>query len=429
MRRGTGLVDVTLCLFAAVLAVAGTLGVRDALGKAPVAEPGQMPYLLTPPSIAPGIGGPISVLLIGADDRKDRGRSDTLIVAYVNPKVGRAALLSIPRDTRVEIPGHTRTKINHAYRFGGVPLVRQTVEGLLGESLPRYAKLDFETFKRVVDVLGGVTLKVEDVEGHGRGMNYDDNWDGLHIHLKPGTQKLNGEKAMGFVRYRRDGDLQRGARQRQFLRAMVEQHVRASNMFRLIRAARVITSRMDTNLPTAEAVRLAVTLRRISPDRIMTAALPVKPAPSHGVYYSEVEESQAQALREQMRQFVAGQTQVAAGGDELSAPVNRARAERPEAELKACRVAILNGTGTPGIGKSAGEQLRRGGAVVTSTGNAQKFDYLRTEIRYHVGTRQAAEEVKGLLGTPFAAVEEDDKFDAPGAASIMVTLGKDFRPH
>jgi LCP family protein required for cell wall assembly len=427
LRSGNALTDLMLVIASLALAVTGTMAVIDALAhpSAAVRSDGT-PHLLAPPALLPGLGGPRQVLLIGADDREDRGRADTIIVAYVNARVGRAALLSIPRDLKVDIPGHRADKINHSYRFGGVPLVHKTVEGLLQEKIPRYAKLDFKTFKEVVNILGGVEVDVPDVEGHGRGMNYDDNWDGLHIHLKPGLQKLDGEQAMGYVRYRRDSDTKRGERQRQFIKAMVEQNLRPTHLPAVLRAVRHVLKRMSTNLSTGEAVGLLLTLKRIGPSNVMTAALPVESAPAHGVFYSRLQEPDATQLRQRMRAFLAGQgAGQVEGADEPPAPAPQVP---PERALRDCRVAIFNGSGTPGIGRTAGEDIRRAGAAVTSVGNAQRFDYTRTQIRYHPGSANAARELRGVLHTPLASLQEDSSFDAPGAANIAVTLGKDYRP-
>jgi LCP family protein required for cell wall assembly len=136
-------------------------------------------------------------VLMGADERQndrqnEKGRSDTLIVMWVNPQTKRAAMMSIPRDLRVSIPGRGLDKVNAAYAYGGPRLTIKTVEQLLQTTTDGYVKVDFEGFVRAVDALGGVDLMVPDVEGGGRGMNYDDNWGNLHIHLRPGKHHLDG---------------------------------------------------------------------------------------------------------------------------------------------------------------------------------------------------------------------------------------------
>jgi LCP family protein required for cell wall assembly len=194
--------DVAICALAVVLAVLGAQAAGP-LARSLWSEGGAFQALVrkTPP-----FGGRerVRILLIGADQRRgDVGRSDTLLLLSLNPRTHRLALLGLPRDLGVEVPGHGATKINHAYAYGGPALTRRTVEEFLHLKVDYHAVAFFEGFVAAVDALGGVTVDVPDVEGHGRGMNYDDHAGNLHIHLKPGTQHLNGRQALGFVRYRK----------------------------------------------------------------------------------------------------------------------------------------------------------------------------------------------------------------------------------
>ena len=143
------------------------------------------------------------VMVMGVDRRADDvGRSDTLMVAALDMDTSKAALLSIPRDTRVAIEDNGYDKINHAYAFGGHSLTQKTVENLLGVSMDHYILVDTKAFSRIIDAIGGVDLNVE------KRMYYEDPWDdngGLVIDLYPGEQHLDGDKAIQYVRYR-DGE-------------------------------------------------------------------------------------------------------------------------------------------------------------------------------------------------------------------------------
>jgi len=403
--------DAIISLTAAALFATGVVAARDALSDPASAARVSGPHMFTPPpDLLGGLAGDTRILLIGADDRKSRGRADTIIVAHIRPKLRRAVLLSIQRDTLVEIPGHRRDKINHAYKFGGVPLLKTTVERLLGERIGHYAKLDFQTFEKAVDDLGGVRIVVADVEGKGRGMNYDDYADKLHIHLKPGEQDLDGKQAIGYVRYRKDSDFKRTDRQRQFLKAAMRQHMSPDHLPGLIKAARRAVAEIDTDIPRGKAVRLLMAVRRIPPESIKTAMLPVIPAPSHGVYYSKLDEKRAAKLQAELREFLDG---------EGTAPI----------PLKECAIVVLNGSGTGGAAGNAAARLAGAGARIAAARNADRFDHERTLIRYHSAARGAADEVSHLLGTPAATLREDDDFDAPGAACMIVTLGQDFHAY
>ncbi len=148
----------------------------------------------------------IMVMIMGVDEREgDVGRSDTLMVATLDPKKKKAAILSIPRDTRVKIKGNGFDKINAAYAYGGYQLTQDTVENLLGVQMEHYVIINIQSFKKIIDAIGGVDINVE------KRMYYEDIWDddgGLLIDLQPGMQHMDGKTAITYVRYRdEEGDL------------------------------------------------------------------------------------------------------------------------------------------------------------------------------------------------------------------------------
>ena len=103
-----------------------------------------------------------TVMIMGVDERKDDvGRSDTLMLATVDPKKKSASLLSIPRDTRVHVPGYGYDKINVAYSLGGHNLTQDTVEEFLDTPVDHYVLIKVPAFKRIIDAIGGVDIDVE----------------------------------------------------------------------------------------------------------------------------------------------------------------------------------------------------------------------------------------------------------------------------
>lgn len=174
--------------------------------------------------------GPVNVLLAGVDVAYDDAapvwpyppkpeaydqRTDTLMLAQVRPD-GAVKLLSIPRDTWVNIPGHGWSKINAANTQGGPELLVRTVQELTGVRVDGHVLLSLGALRALTEAAGGVTLDVPER------MKYDDNAGGLHIDLQPGRQHLSGEQVEGFLRFRHDGlgDIGRVARQQAFLTAL-----------------------------------------------------------------------------------------------------------------------------------------------------------------------------------------------------------------
>ena len=145
-------------------------------------------------------------------------RSDVLMVAFLNGESGKINLLSVPRDTRVPIDGKYH-KINSAYALGKEEQTIDTLENLLDIKIDNYVKFSFETFRNVIDALGGVDFDVP------QDMFYEDPYQDLYIDLKKGMQHLDGAKAEQFVRYRSGyvtGDIGRGNAQKLFISAFIK---------------------------------------------------------------------------------------------------------------------------------------------------------------------------------------------------------------
>lgn len=143
------------------------------------------------------------VLLVGLDAKEDGvQRSDTIILMAARLDGSSTTLVSVPRDSRVRIPGSRRgiTKINAAYASGKEEKLKETLAqpDVMGADLPYHIVFDSNTVAKVIDAMGGIELDVP------RDMNYDDNWGKLHIHLKKGRQHLNGEQVVGYLRWRKN---------------------------------------------------------------------------------------------------------------------------------------------------------------------------------------------------------------------------------
>jgi polyisoprenyl-teichoic acid--peptidoglycan teichoic acid transferase len=161
---------------------------------------------------------PFTMLLLGVDARgKEQGRSDTMILSVVRPADSAILMVSIPRDTYVEIEGHGGDKITHAYAYGKADLAVDTVERLFEVPIDHYAVINFLGFKDVIDAMGGIALPIE------KDLVNDDP-DHEKFIVKAGQPLYNGNDALNYVRFREDagGDSSRTGRHQVFINAILD---------------------------------------------------------------------------------------------------------------------------------------------------------------------------------------------------------------
>jgi len=245
----------------------------------------------------------INILLLGVDDGDSDvpgggpTRSDTVIVASINPQDGTVNLLSIPRDTRVAIPGRKGyDKITHAHAYGGAALAVRTVEDFLQIPIQYYVEMDWQGFIKAVDILGGVDLYVE------HDMNYDDPYADLSIHLKKGYQHLGGQEAGQYVRYRHDelGDIGRVQRQQKFLKALDEQMFSLGTILKLPALTSTLKQYVKTDMSTITMLKMANTLKGFKDGSLHAELLPGNFATIDGLSYWVPDKDQTKQLVETM---------------------------------------------------------------------------------------------------------------------------------
>jgi LCP family protein required for cell wall assembly len=217
-----------------------------------------------------------TILIMGVDIRKDdTGRSDTMMVATIDPKLDSASLLSVPRDTRVRIYGYGYDKINAAFAYGGEPLAERTVENFLGIDIDHYIVIDTSSFVKIIDAIGGIDIDVE------KRMKYEDPWDdngGLHINLFPGLQHMDGKTAVTYVRYRdSEGDIGRIKRQQKFMEACMEKVMSPSFIPRIPTVLREVLDAVDTDMTTRQLLELAGALKSAKENGLETDMVPGYP--------------------------------------------------------------------------------------------------------------------------------------------------------
>lgn len=195
----------------------------------------------------------INFLLLGVDERSgDVGRSDTIMMLSANLATKHIGLVSVPRDSRVDMIKYGSTKVNHAYAYGGITLAKQTIEKLLNVKADHYFVINFSAFKKIIDLLGGVDLDVE------KDMYYRDDYDGengLIIDLQKGQQHLDAEKAIEYVRYRdEEGDIGRVKRQQKFLNAVLAKFTSPSTILKIPSIIKEVRNSIQTDMSFADMV-------------------------------------------------------------------------------------------------------------------------------------------------------------------------------
>jgi len=213
-------------------------------------------------------GGRTNILVLGVDARPgdENSRSDTMMLISIDPKLDKAAVVSIPRDTKVEIKNSTLDKICAANFVGGPEYAVEVVEDLMGIAVDHYIEVDFNGFKKIIDTLGGVTIDVPQ-----RMYKPSEN-----INLYPGKQRLNGEQALAFVRYRdyAYGDIQRTAQQQEFIRALADEVLQAKTITKLPKLVKQVSEYVDTDLKVNDMLKMASWVPGFKNESIITQTLP-----------------------------------------------------------------------------------------------------------------------------------------------------------
>ena len=215
----------------------------------PEEEPGPDVPTEQPKALQDGV---YNILICGTDD--DGTRTDTIIIAHLDANDHTVALLSIPRDTPVATGGGGLMKINSVYAGGGADGMQRLsgrLRELLGFPVDGYVLVNLDAFKKTVDLVGGVEFDVP------QDMDYEDASQDLYIHLKAGLQRLDGEKAMELVRFRKgyaSQDIQRTQVQQQFLKALAKQCLSVSSLSKLKEFADIFAEDVTTDLTVGNMI-------------------------------------------------------------------------------------------------------------------------------------------------------------------------------
>ena len=382
------------------------------------------------------------VMILGVDCREDDvGRSDTMMVTAVDMDQKKAALLSVPRDTRVKIDGYGYEKINHAYAYGGHKLSQNAIENLLGVSIDHYILIDTKAFERIIDAIGGIDINVE------KRMYYEDPWDdngGLVIDLYPGEQHLDGQKAIQYVRYRDgEGDIGRIGRQQHFIKAVLAKVISPEMLPRLPKLVEEVSSAIKTDMSLAELLEFANTMKSVHDNGLTAQMVPGQPAYIDDVSYwipdiTDLRALLASELGSNLTAEASDKAQadenaymddlpkglkltaakssgklVTANSDEAKTDDNDEEPLKPD-EIS---VMVINDSGINGAGARVASILQSKGFIISGVETG------KTSSREQTTITTSARNTNLFYGMPFKCVI----MDGGGTNQAVVRIGLDYR--
>lgn len=385
-------------------------------------------------------GDPFYILLLGVDGSYDRGaaqmndntgtRSDSMILARVDPENKQVTMVSLHRDTMMQLGSYGTQKLNAAHALGGPAYAVQVVEEFAGVDISHYAEINFDAFSAMVDELGGVTVDVPIDINDWRAGGY----------IPAGEQTLNGEQALLLCRARHaydaygDGDRYRAANQRMVLGAIMEK-VLSSDPITMANTLEALSQYVVTDLSVTDVLTIATQMVGMDLDSdFYTAMEPTTSEYVNNTWYEHVIQSEWDAMMARVDQGLPPTEEdvVDASGTVL-ASTGKAGASSSESEddgsatkatpQRSGVVSVKNGTAIAGVGAEAVDLITPLGYTATA-GNANRTDYPTTVVVYdNPSQKEAAEEIVEALGCG-QAIQNQDTYLYEG--DFLVLIGADW---
>ena len=332
----------------------------------------------------------VNILIVGCDEIENHGRADTIVFLSISPKTKDALILSIPRDTRVEIPGRGMDKINHAYAFGGESLISETVSSFLDVPIHFYAVVDFNGFVYIIDELGGVEIDVE------KEMYYVDKAGGVEINLHPGKQILDGEKALQYIRFRYDklGDLGRIKRQQKLALVVIKKMISFDSIIKIPQISEGMKGYIETNIEARDTVALANLFRGVNQEKFRIETVQGNPVYIKGISYLE---PNVEEVQQKVKSLIYGKN-------------------------SGIKVEVLNGNSMMSIAHKMAQDLELQGFEIVNVGNADNFNYQKTKIIVYSKEVNLDNQFKELF-KDFEIVKE---YQNKTNLDLVIILGKDM---
>ncbi len=376
-------------------------------------------------------GQPFNILLLGADFRPGdvAYRTDTIIVARIDPQAKKVWMLSVPRDTKVMIPGHGYDKINAAHTYGGPALTVKTVREFTGIPINNYMEVNFVGFERAVDQMGGIWVNVPKAINDKRAARQSVH--GKAYKIAAGYQKLDGEHALTFVRSRKgfaDQDFSRMSDQQIFFRALADQLAHRTDLPTVIRVVNAITPYVQTNMSLMDMLKTAVTMKDAGSKNMYTATV-------GGTWVSPYEvpdltklEILAGNLKDGVPFDKSANTATVVnptGATSVATPTPQPKPASSSSSVKpsSVKITVRNGAGVSGYAAQAATILKSKGFKVKGVGNANQNVYKQTLVVYKTD-KAAAEAVTACLIPGAKVVRSKGLYSSP--TEILVVVGKDW---
>jgi LCP family protein required for cell wall assembly len=360
---------------------------------------------------------PVNILLLGIDKRDDEPiegtRSDTMMLVSIDPVAKSAAMVSLPRDMWVTIPGCTsrtgctagQQRINVAHAVGGPDLAVQTVVADFAVPVQHWARVDFRGFEQLVDAVGGVVVDVD------RPVKDDEyptaDYGYQRIYFAPGPQLMSGAQALEYARSRHGmNDFARAGRQQKVLVSVRNRVMQLNMLSRAPQLLSIVQSSLSTDLSPVQMLALAKLVSQIDRDHITNLVIDTNYVrPFTGADGADLLDPDIPAIRR------------AIANAELSAA-------HPELRAK---VEVLNGSGLAGLAQKAADYLTAQGFNVVRIAPAERSDYRSSVVQVltEADDSGAAQALANTLRMPLTAISS---VPTPNAqADIRIVVGQDFR--
>ena len=361
------------------------------------------------------VSRPVTLLLMGLDEAMDIegtspndlvGRTDTMLLVRIDPETESINIMSIPRDTRVEIPGHGIDKINQANVEGGAELAAQTVSYNFNQiEIDRYVRVSTAAFREIVDLVGGVEVFVP------KPMQYEDKTQGLVIDLESGWQTLNGSEAEQFARFRQDslGDIGRVQRQQILLKALRDRMINPRVVTQLPQIIRVLQSHIDTNLSIEEMLALAGFGLQLDTEALNMVMLPGRFS-SPQEYRASYWIADTNGTNDVMQQFFDAE------------PAAMLANDAPNRSISRLRIAVQNASGEPDRARTVADHLRNEGFRNVYVIEDWPDSHHQTAVIAQRGDLNGAGFVEAVLGTGKVVADSTGDLDS----DITIRVGNDW---